>query len=53
MANIGLILMAFAFVFFIIAAFWGPIIGRVNFVALGLACWVGAELIGGAGRLFH
>lgn len=53
MQNIGLIFLAFAFVFACIAAFWGPAIGRVNLLALAVACWIAAELIGGMGRVFR
>jgi hypothetical protein len=50
MGNIGLILMVFAFVFFVIAAKWNP--PGWYFVAIGLACWVLAEIIGGASHVF-
>ena len=53
MQNIGLIFIAFAFVFAAIAAFWGPGVGRVNFLALAVMCWIASELIGGFGRVFH
>jgi hypothetical protein len=50
---LGLILMAFAFVFFVIAAFFMISYSRVNFIALGLACWVAAEIFGGGGAGAH
>ena len=53
MQNVGLIFLAFAFVFACIAAFFGPVVGRVNFLALAIACWIASELIGGLGRVFH
>jgi len=37
MQNIGLIFLVFAFVFFVIAAFFTVGYGRTNFIALGLA----------------
>ena len=55
-----IILLVFAFVFFVIGTFWGPYAappagspwyGRFNFVSAGLACWVGAELFKGSGFL--
>lgn len=50
-----IVLLVFAFVFFVIGTFWGPYAppaagpwyGRFNFVSAGLACWVGAELFRG------
>jgi hypothetical protein len=41
---IGTILLVFAFVLFVCAAFAVP--SRVNLVAAGLACWVLANFIG-------
>ena len=41
---IGLILLIAALVLFIIAALGVP--SRINLVAAGLACWVGAQLVG-------
>lgn len=50
---LGTILLVFAFVFFCIAAFWpygnpapGPVWGRFNPIAAGLAFWVLTLLIG-------
>jgi fructose-specific phosphotransferase system IIC component len=53
MQNIGLIFLAFAFVFACLAAFWSPSAGRVNLLSLAVACWIASELIGGLGRVFH
>jgi hypothetical protein len=53
MQNIGLIFLAFAFVFACIAAFSIPSAGRVHFLSLAVACWIASELIGGLGRVFH
>lgn len=54
MQNIGLVLLAFAFVFAFIAAFFGPVISsRVHFGWLAITCWIAAELLGGLGRVFH
>ena len=50
-ANVGLVLMCFAFVFFCLASKWNP--PGWSFIALGLAFWVLAELVGGAGHVFH
>jgi hypothetical protein len=41
---LGLVLLILALVFFILAAVGIP--SRVNLVAVGLACWVGAQLAG-------
>ena len=54
MQNVGLILLAFAFVFAAIAAFFGPMLPpRVHFGWLAITCWIASELIGGLGRVFH
>lgn len=39
------ILLVFAFVCFVLAAFWTPAPPRVNLVAAGLAFWVLAALL--------
>jgi len=41
-----LILLVFAFVFFVIAALGLPS-GRWNLIAAGLACWAASEFVGG------
>jgi hypothetical protein len=52
MQNIGLILMVFGFVFFCIAARGiGPPPWSLGW--LGLACWILAEIIAGATKVFH
>jgi hypothetical protein len=51
MANIGLILLVFAFVFAVIAACFIWTTGRWNFLALAIACWIASELIGGLARV--
>lgn len=54
MQNIGLILLAFAFVFACFAAFYTPPApSRVHFLSLAVAFWIASELIGGLGRVFH
>jgi hypothetical protein len=53
MQNVGLIFLAFAFVFAVIAAFFMPTAGRIHFLSLAVACWIASELIGGLGRVFH
>ena len=42
---LGLILLVFSFVCFLIGAFWQPAPPRVNLVALGLAAFVLSQLI--------
>jgi hypothetical protein len=47
-----IILLYFAFVFFVIGTFWYPgpppqvWYGRFNLVSAGLACWVGSIIFG-------
>jgi len=53
MANIGLILLCFAFVFAVIAATVMVQAGRFHLGWAAVACWIAAELIGGLGRVFH
>lgn len=53
MQNIGLILLAFAFVFAVIAACIMPGSGRWSFGWAAIACWIASELVGGLGRVFH
>jgi hypothetical protein len=44
---LGLILLVFAFVFFVLAGFSvPPATGRFNLIGLGLACWVMADMVG-------
>lgn len=43
--HLNLILMAFAFVLFVLGAI--PIGSRFNLVSAGLACWSAAVLLGG------
>ena len=42
---LGLILLVFSFLCFLLAAFWQPAPPRVNLVALGLAAFVASTLI--------
>ena len=49
---LGLILLVFAFVCFVIAAF-GVSGGRFNLIAAGLAFWVAAQLFASAAGHFH
>jgi hypothetical protein len=44
---IGTILMVFAFVLLVLAAFWNPGPPRVQLGWAGLACWCLAILLGG------
>lgn len=53
MANIGLILLVFAFVFAVIAATTMVQAGRFHLGWAAIACWIASELIGGLGRVFH
>ena len=53
MANIGLIFLAFAFVFVCLYVFGMKAIGRADVLGLILAFWIASELIGGLPRLFH
>jgi hypothetical protein len=52
MANIGLILLVFAFVFACVAVRIGSI-GAWNILPLAIACWIASELIGGLSKAFH
>jgi hypothetical protein len=47
MATITLLLLAFAFVLFVLAAWWVQTPPRINLIAAGLACWVLSALLGG------
>ena len=50
MANLGLILLVFAFVCMCIATrYWT--VGVWNMAAVGLAFWIAAELFGGIGHV--
>jgi hypothetical protein len=53
MANVGLICLAFAFVFACLYVFGMKAIGRADVLGLILAFWIASELIGGLPRLFH
>ena len=44
-----LILLVFAFVCFMLSAFWSPGPPRINLIGAGLAFWVLAELLGHTG----
>jgi hypothetical protein len=50
MANLGLVLLVFAFVCFFFGSKWNP--PGWNLIAVGLAFWTAAEIFGGALRLF-
>jgi hypothetical protein len=52
MANLGLILLVFAFVIACIATRVGAI-GTWATLPLAIAFWIAAELLGGIGRVFH
>lgn len=47
MATVSLVLMILAFISFIVATAGFPQPPRINMVALGLALWVLASLLGG------
>lgn len=53
MANLGLIALAFAFVFACLYASGMKTIGRADILGLILAFWIASELIGGLPRLFQ
>ncbi len=48
---LGLILLVFGFVLFVLAAL--GVVSRFNLVAAGLACWIFAEILTRGGPLFH
>lgn len=48
MGNLGLVLLVFAFVIFVLAAF--NVSARWNLIAAGLAFWVAAEIFGGLAK---
>lgn len=53
MQNTGLVLLVFAFVFAVIAAFFNPLpAGRWHFGWLAVAFWIAAELFAGASHAF-
>jgi hypothetical protein len=53
MANVGLILLVFAFVFAVIASCVMVQAGRFHLGWAAIAFWIGAELLGGLGRALH
>src|SRR5262249_45562898 len=53
MANLGLILLVFGFVFAVIAGCFQTTFGRFHFGWCAIAFWIASELIGGLGRVFH
>jgi len=52
MQNVGLVLLAFAFVTACIATRYATI-GGYNMLAVAVAFWIAAELLGGMGRVFR
>jgi len=52
MANLGLVLLVFAFVCAVLAVAIGPQVGRWHLGWLAIAFWLAAEIFGGVGRLF-
>lgn len=52
MANVGLVLLAFAFVFGCFATVQTSF-GRFNLLALAITFWIASQLLGGLGRLFY
>jgi hypothetical protein len=53
MANVGLICLAFAFVFACLYTAGMDGFGRARMLGLVLAFWIASELIGAAPRFFH
>ena len=53
MQNIGLVLLAFSFVLFVIACFPAVAPAWNRLIAAGLACLVAAELFGGLATLHY
>lgn len=53
MQNLGLVLLVFAFVCFVISCFNAAQPYRDKLVSAGLACLVAAELFGGLSALYH
>ena len=53
MANLGLILLVFAFVLAVIAACVMQSAGRFHLGWGAVAFWIASELIGGLGRALH
>ena len=51
MITIHVLLLLLAFVFFLLSCFNVP--GRINWMALGLALWVLAELLSGVGSVLR
>jgi hypothetical protein len=49
MANVGLILLVFAFVLVAISSRIG-VAGPWDIFKIGIACWIASELIGGVAR---
>jgi len=49
MQNLGLVLLAFAFVIAVVAVFV-PSINNKSLLALSIAFWIASELLGGLGR---
>jgi hypothetical protein len=52
-ANLGLVLLVFAFVFAVIAGAVMVAAGRFHFGWLSIAFWIAAELFAGLGRALH
>jgi hypothetical protein len=48
---LGLILLVFGFVFFVLAAL--GVVSRFNLTAAGLACWILTEILTRGGPLLH
>jgi hypothetical protein len=53
MANFGLILLVFAFVFAVIAACVMTTTGRWHFGWAAIAFWIASQLLGGLGKVFN
>ena len=51
MANLGLVLLVFAFVFACIAVRL-PAVGSWNLLPLAIAVWIAAEIFGGISKVF-
>jgi len=53
MSNVGLVFLAFAFVFACLYTFGMDNFGRARILGLVFVFWIASELLGGLGRLFH
>jgi hypothetical protein len=52
MANLGLVLLVFAFVCAVLAAVLNPQLSRFHLGWAAISFWLAAEIFGGVGRIF-